>query len=389
MSNTGSNNPTALGVGHEGTLFGQGAKVVGRSVLESADGYRWDEYHLKLADGTATTLVYESGIWKRYDLFDADSPLSASDAAACGVGDRVTLRGDSADVVFVGQSRVEFIEGRAPEGYRVGSEAHYFNAEAGGRLFVVSWTGDEVEFYEGQNLPRGEVETAFGLPEPSLLARIFSGGSGGLDSWFDDNGRLIGTTLAVCAVIAFICFQGRSPATAEPPPPVPAPALRLPGKAHGDLAGHHYVVAGHQLDEIAEMRGTFDRHEYELVDERGGHALLIQGLAMDSRQWCLFRPASDPVSIRPDQAAAFKHGAFFVVGDRQAVVQTLFQCRTIGSDGDLTPGVRTGAVCYGFTAQAKDGWVLARWNETAVEIQVGSVLSDQEVQQAFGPGVSK
>jgi len=389
VSNAGYNNPTALGVGHEGTLFAQNAKVVGRSVLESADGYRWDEYHLKLADGTATTLVYESGIWKRYDLFDADNALSASDAAACGVGDQVTLRGDSANVVFVGQSRVEFIEGKAPEGYRVGSEAHYFNAEAGSRLFVVSWTGGEVEFYEGQNLPRGEVESAFGLPEPSLLARIFSGGSGGLDSWFDDNSRLLGTILVVCAVMAFVCYQGRSPTTAKPPPQVPAPALRLPGKAQGDLAGHHYVVAGHRLDEIAEMQGTFDRHEYELVDEQGGHALLIQGLAMDARQWYLFRPASDPVKIRPDQAAAFKHGAFFVVGDRQAIVQTLFQCRTIGSDGALTPGVRTGAVCYGFTAQTKDEWVLARWNETAVEIQVGSVLSDQEVRQAFGPGVSK
>jgi hypothetical protein len=61
----------------------------------------------------------------------------------------------------------------------VGSEAHYFNAEAANLLFVVSWTGDDVEFYEGQNLPRGDVERAFGLPEPSLLARIFSGGAAG------------------------------------------------------------------------------------------------------------------------------------------------------------------------------------------------------------------
>jgi hypothetical protein len=36
----------------------------------------------------------------------------------------------------------------------------------------------------------------------------------------------------------------------------------------------------------------------------------------------------------------------------------------------------------------KDGWVLARWNETDIEILVGSIPSGQEVRQAFGPGVS-
>jgi hypothetical protein len=110
------NNPTGLGVGQEGVIFGQRASVVGRSVLKSGDGYRWDEYHLKLADNTETTLVYESGIWKRFDLFDPDITLSADDAADYGVGDEVTLRGKSADVTYVGQSRVAYIEGKAPEG---------------------------------------------------------------------------------------------------------------------------------------------------------------------------------------------------------------------------------------------------------------------------------
>ena len=359
-------------------------------MLKSGDGYRWDEYHLKLADGTATTLVYESGVWKRYDLFDPEKALSARDAAACCAGDRLTLRGRSADITFVGQSRVAYIEGEAPEGYRVGSEAHYFNAEAGNQLFVVSWTGDEVEYYEGQTLSRVEVRNAFGLPEPSLLARVFSGGSGGLDSWFDSDHRLLGAILFVCAIASVLWFQGRSTQpTSGPPPPIPAPALRLPGKAEGDLAGRHYVIAGHQLNEIAEVRGAFDRHEYGLVDERGGHALLIQGLAMDARQWYLFRPASDPPTIQPNLAATFKQGSFFKVGDLQAVVRTLFLCRTLGWDGDMTPGVRMGSVRYGFTAQAGDDWVLARWNETDVEIRVGRILSEREVQQAFGLGVSK
>jgi hypothetical protein len=134
-------NPTGLAVGKEGTLFGRSARVVGRSVLKSADGYQWDEYHLKLDDGSEVTLVFESGIWKRFALFEPKTTINAQSAADLGVGDEVYLGDESAEVDYVGQSRVLFIEGKAPEGYRVGSEAHYFNAEAGNRLFVVSWTG--------------------------------------------------------------------------------------------------------------------------------------------------------------------------------------------------------------------------------------------------------
>jgi hypothetical protein len=383
------NNPTGLGVGHEGVIFGQQASVIGRSVLKSGDGYRWDEYHLRLADRTETTLVYESGVWKRFALFDPDITLSADDAADLGVGEQVTLRGRSANITYVGNSRVMYIEGKAPEGYRVGSEARYFNAEEGSQLFVVSWTGNEVEFYEGQDLPRGDVERAFGLPEPSLLARIFSGGSGGLDSWFEGDHRLFGTVLVAFAVLVILWAQGRprDPAV-EPPPPTPAPALHLPARAQGRLAGHLYVIAGHEVAEISESRGTFARHEYELVDEQGERALLIQRLDWDARQWYLFRPVSSSVGLIPYQAAAFKHGSLFNVGDKQAAVRTLFMSRMVSRDGDVPSGALPGAVRYGFTAQTKDEWVIGRWNESSIEFQAGDMLPEADIQQAFGRGVS-
>jgi hypothetical protein len=400
MNSIGTGNPTALKVGQEGTLFGHRATVIGRSVLKSKDGYRWNEYHLKMADVKDTSLVYESGIWKRFALFDPGTALSASDAADFGVGDPVTLGSSAATVTYVGESRVTYIEGRAPEGYSVGSEAHYFNAEVGNQMFVVSWTGSEVEFYEGENLPRGDVERAFGLPNPSLLARIFSGGSGGLDSWLDGNNRLLGTILFACAFFVVLFFRGAgaSDPTVEPPLPTPAPALHLAGKVQGDLAGHHYTVVGHQVNEIAETRGTFGRHEYDLADEQGEHSLLIQGLSWNARQWYLFRPSSDSVTVRPainptyvppDQAATFVPGFVFRIEDEQATVRTLFLCRTMALDGEVPPSVWTGSVRYGFTAQTKDGWVLARWNESQIEFYMGRILSEQEVRQAFGPDVSK
>ena len=106
MISLGSGNPTALKVGQEGLIFGHHAAVTGRSVLKSLDGYKWNEYHLKLAGGKDTTLVYESGVWKRFALFDPDTAMSASDAAAAEIGDQVTFQGRTANVNYVGQSRL-------------------------------------------------------------------------------------------------------------------------------------------------------------------------------------------------------------------------------------------------------------------------------------------
>jgi hypothetical protein len=174
----------------------------------------------------------------------------------------------------------------------------------------------------------------------------------------------------------------------EPPPPTPAPALHLPARAQGRVAGHAYVIAGHEVDEISETRGTFGRHEYELVDEQGGHALLIQRLDWDARQWYLFRPVSASVGLVPTQAAAFKHGSLFNVGDKQAAVRTLFMSRMVSRDGDVPSGAFPDSVRYGFTAQTKDEWVIGRWNENSIEFQAGDILPEAEVQQAFGRGVS-
>ena len=389
MSSLRFSNPTALGVGTEGTLFGRHATVIGRSVLSTSDGYRWDEYHVKL-DGTAeTTLVYESGIWKRYDLFDPESPVSARDASGYRVGDQVTLRGKSAHVTYVGQSTVSYIQGKAPEGYRVGSQACYFNAEADGQLFVVSWTGDEVEFYEGKNLYRGEVERGFRLPNPSLLARIFSGGSGSLDDWFEGDHRLGGLILLVAGCMAFLLFEGAgsSGGSANPPSPTPAPALHLPVRAQGELAGHQYVITGRQVTEVAEMRGRFGRHEYHLTDEEGRPAVLIRGLSWSARQWYLFRPSSDPATVWPTMAATYRIGSIFRAEGRQAIVRSQFLCRTIAAEGEVPLGAGPGLVRYGFTAQDNDTWVLARWTENDIEILVGSMLSEREVDRAFGLGV--
>ena len=100
------------------------------------------------------------------------------------VGDRVNLDGVSAEVTVVDQTRVYEIEGKAPDWVSVGDVAQYFNAEAGGKMWVVSWSGDEVEYYRGMQLHPGAVAQALRLPEDSFRPAaggglVRSGSSGG------------------------------------------------------------------------------------------------------------------------------------------------------------------------------------------------------------------
>lgn len=380
------NNPTALAVGRAGVFEGQDAKVRGHSVLRSRDGGRWDEYHIELADRAALTLVYESGQWKRFALFEPKVSLSARDAGEVAVGDDITLGDQTAKVTYVGGSRVVYIQGSPPEGYRVGSEADYFNAVAGTDQVVVSWTGEEVEYYRGRLLPRGTVESAFGLPEPSFLSRL-GAGSGGFDSWFDSGTRLASAMVAFGLFVAFFLVRENtsSERTAEPPAPVAAPSSRLAVRAQGRLGGHLYAVSGHRLVEIADPAGRFGRHEYDLMDEQGGHALLIQALERNQRQWTLFEPLAGASPLRPVEAATFASGSRVNLAGTDAIVRELFISRTVAVDGDPPPGEHLGGIRFGFVAETKGGSALARWSATDIEIYLGQGVPEAQVLDALGP----
>jgi len=150
---------------------------------ESSETYYWNEFNLETSTGEEATLVFEQtdagGQWRLFTLFDPEYPMTAADAATKRVGDRLNLTGEEVRVTFRGSSKVYYVEGRAPEGEDVGTVAEYFNAGSGAVMQVVSWTGDEIEFYNGVSLSRGVVNSAFNLPpEPSGFAKTFSSLSG-------------------------------------------------------------------------------------------------------------------------------------------------------------------------------------------------------------------
>lgn len=177
-----------------GKLSGTQYRVVGRVVLgedEDGDTYYWNEFNLESDGGGVATLVYEEteqgGEWRLFRLFEPAHPLTAADAATKRAGDPLNLDGVQMFVRLVSKSRIYHIEGKAPEGEAVGEVAHYFNAAAGNTMIVVSWTGEEVEFYKGLDLSPTTVSAAFnvrivdfsrwflGTGPPSPVSRAGSG----------------------------------------------------------------------------------------------------------------------------------------------------------------------------------------------------------------------
>ena len=147
-------NPTPLRIGMTGTLAGKTYRVAGRVVMgmeDAGETYYWNEFNLVTDEGESVTLVHEqteSGVeWKLFTMFEPEYPMTATDAATKRVADRLNLEETDLLVTLVDESRVYHIEGEAPEGVEVGDVAHYFNAEGGNRMLVVSWTGEEVEFF--------------------------------------------------------------------------------------------------------------------------------------------------------------------------------------------------------------------------------------------------
>jgi len=384
-------NPTPLRVGMTGLLGGTRYRVAGRVVVgmeEAGETYYWNEFHLVDEAGDAVTLVYEEtehgGEWKLFTLFEPPAPLSAAAAAAKQVGETLLLEGQRLRVTLVDESRVYHIEGEAPEGVEVGDVARYFNAEAGDKMIVVSWTGEEVEYYRGVTLPRGVVAAAFGLPadvRQTLLPRAAEGRGGAPASAVL---RVVLTvwTLALAFGWYSSCHSLRERVTrvkrSAPP------ALLTLGSA-GVLEGRGVQVVAHRVVEIGQVGRVFDRHEYELAAEDGSRRLLVQGWTAGANDWALFSPLAPVGALTPERAATLRVGERVNLGGYVAPVTELFQTVVRQAEGRQPPGSQHGVVFFGFTASAKDALLLARWNQQGIGFYRGRILSGKEAEAAFRP----
>ncbi len=392
-------NPTPIKVGMSGTFNGRQYRVAGRVVIgmdEGGEQYFWNEFNLVGPDNQMATLVYEEGEqggeWRMFTLFEPDNPMTAADAATRRVGDRLNLEGRDAQVTLVDESRVYHIEGEAPEGVEVGDVAQYFNAEAGKYMVVVSWTGDEVEYYRGIDLTSGLVATAFNLPREQLdsLSQPASGenlfSAGGLAG----NAAVLSRRFLQIGAVILVTFIGFAGYTSCRPfrqraqmSKQSAPAAPLKLEAEGTLDGRIWRIQSHALVEIAEVGRIYDRHEYELTDAEANRALLVCGWQPGDKDWVLFTSLTPSLPPSAEQAAALRVGDRVFVDGLSANLTELFQSVVRQSEGAETSGLKNGALQFGFLARSNSTVLLARWNAVGINYQRGRTFPAKDVVAAF------
>jgi hypothetical protein len=379
-------NPTPIRIGMTGNLSGRQYRVVGRVVLgEEEDGetYYWNEFNLESDGGEAATLVYEEtehgGEWRLFQMFEPEHPMTAAEAANKRAGDPLNFDGTQMFVRLVSTSRVYAIEGKAPEA--VGDVAHYFNAVAGNTMIVVSWTGEEVEFYKGLDLSQTTVSSAFNVrivdfsrlfPAPGGHRR-FSGLVAGLV------GALVVVILVVVGLHSFTSSR-RPPAIVR----TGAPASPLAVGQTGTLGGTRFQVQSHLLVEMAMVDRKFDRHEYLLSDDQGTKALLVRGSKPGAGDWWLFQPLQPLTPLSPPQAAAVRWGQTVNLDGIAAKVSELFQATLREVESPEASDLNPGDVFFGFTARTQNAQLLVRWNANYINFFQGQALLEKEVVAAFG-----
>lgn len=390
-------NPTPVRIGMSGNFGGKSYSVIARIVMGMEDQGEtcfWNEFYLSDGSDRIAMLVcedvYGAQQWRLFTEFDPARPLTAAEAAAKHVGERVSLDGVSAEVTVVDESRVYFIEGKAPDWVAVGDVARYFNAEAGGKMWVVSWTGDEVEYFRGMQLHPGLVAQALRLPETSFrratgASTVSTGGSGG--------GLNVGVTaiLLTFAVGGFLLFRSlnsgpRYPVThgpvshppSPPSPPVvqpqPAPPPPLTVGTNIVLDGLAYQVITHRVTGFAKVNAQWNAHHYLVVDDTGRTNVLTVRAQSRGTNWQLLKPLAATLPPTPLVAGAMRVGDKVTVDDFEGTVSDLLMSHEVSRNGPPITGFATNGLTYHYLATGSNGTLLASWTDEGVVFHRGQTV---------------
>lgn len=387
MSNA---NPTPVRVGMTGTFAGKPYTIIARVVMgmeEEGETYYWNEFYLSDGSDRIAMLVceevYGAQQWRLFTEFTPQQPLTAREAGLKKVGDRVDLDGVSAEVTVVDETRVYFIEGKAPDWVSVADEAKYFNAEAGGKMWVVSWSGDEVECYRGMQLHPEMVAQALRLPPDSFKQAARSGsltGSGG--------GLNFGviSALLTFAVGGFFIFRSCSSAprfttthSPTPPPqvvqPQPAPPPPLTVGTNVTLDGQAFLVVGHRVVEYTKVNARWSSRQYQVTDDAGQTNLLVLRAQPNSSNWQLFKPLAPVRPPTPLVAAAMRAGEAVTLDDFQGRVSELFMSRALTNTAGFPDAFTGGGLTYHYLAQTNTSTLLASWNGERIVFHRGQTVA--------------
>jgi len=390
-------NPTRVQIGMRASFGGKHYRVVGRSVLgenEGGETYYWNEYNLETDSGESATLVFDeserTSQWRLFTLFDPEYPMTAEDAASKQVGDRLNLTGNDVRISFRGSSCVYYVEGKAPEGEEVGTVAEYFNALSGSIMEVVSWTGDEIEFYNGINLSAGLVASAFDISPTTGLGerrKIFSSFSSG-----DDDGNSLSAVkfliYGFIAIFLFVIVFGRgcnfsSSYENAPVARLAAPSEQLRVGAAGTLFDKSYRITGHTVVEIATVGVNWERHEYELTDDYGRKHLLVCGEKPDGSNWTVYELLSPLIAPTATETAAKKVGDTIDLDGYNGKVTDILLSTVQRSDGFTLNAPPIGSMSYGLRAISEYNCLLARWNVGGIQFFRGRAIPGKTAVASF------
>ena len=394
------NNPTALRLGMSGTLAGKRYRVTGRAVMGmDADGerYYWNEFNLANDDSDSATLVFEEtengGEWKLFIAVEPEVTMTAAEASTKNIGDRLTIDYTSVTVSLVDESRIYFIEGKAPEGMEVGDVAHYFNAESGNTMIVVSWTGDEVEYFRGINLKRDAVTQAFGIKEysaanlsqaASLLAGDKSSFTSGLSSALP---KLFPALIGIFIAFVFILKMPSCNIlpTSRSTKRISAPKSALKPGDTGKLANANWLVRSRAIVQISEVGLKYERHEYDLTSDDGSQAMLIHGMSPGADDWFYFTPLTPIEPMTPAKAAEVRVGETVNVDGVIVPIGHLFQSLTARKDfaPDATPVNSSSDMMFGYSGESSITTLVVRWDSRSVQFLKGKRLTNREIADAF------
>lgn len=369
-------NPTPIRVGMSGTFAGKSYSIIARVVMgmeDQGETYYWNEFYLSDGSDRIAMLVceevYGAQQWRLFTEFTPTRPLTAREAGLKKVGDRVNLDGVSTEVTVVDETRVHFIEGKAPDWVSVGDVAQYFNAEAGGKMWVVSWSGDEVEYYRGMQLHPEMVAQALRLPAASFKASSSSGAGG-------HRALGIGVALLTFAIVGFFLFRGcaesRSmvkPSTYPSPPVVqrrPAPAPLLKVGTNLVIAGQSYQVITHRVTGFTKVNAQWNTHHYQITDDRGQTCLLTARGQPAVTNWHLFKTHAATRPPAPTVAAAMRVGEQVILDDFSGTVVEVFMSREVSRDGPPIEGFSPSGLTYHYLASGTGGILLACWNGQSI-----------------------
>jgi hypothetical protein len=407
-------NPTQLQIGQTGNFFNRTYRIIGRAVLgviEAGQLYYWNEFYLESAGGGPATLVFEETetgcAWRLFTMFDPPTPMTAGEAGSKKEGDIVNLDGAPLRITRVDRSQVYLVEGKTPQGIAMGKVANYFNADAGPRQIVVSWTGEEIEYYSGMSTSAPMVASAFKLQGFAAWRFMASNGR----SWWNRQILMpVGLGLAlICLPLACFLDLSRSRRMSVVSL-VAAPVSSLRVGASGVLNEENCKIIGHELVEMDEVRRRWQRHEYDLSgpDNDETHLMkdstsliesqpspayndpssLVCETASNAPVWLRYTPLHPDDPLTPMLAGGKTVGQTVKVNGKFVFIRELFSSTVRSAEGVVDRD--KGEVWYGFMGAMNSNQVLlVRWNQSNIVYLQGTPVPAKAVSAAFGDRLGK